>query len=140
MGIQRGLKTNQAANLGMWAETQAMPCVFLTDRRVRWEAVDDESALLRVPFGEGEEHFMVRFDPRTGMIRYTEILRYQDEKSEQKSLWITTSVREEWQNGLPQLTVGAATWVQDGRPWAIFTIEDFCFNVDASTYIRQQVI
>src|SRR5512135_2056792 len=85
MGTERGPKLNQAANLGMWAETMSFPAVFLSDPRVHWEAVDDESALLAVPFESGEEHFIVRFNRETGLIRYTEVMRYQGEKSLEKS-------------------------------------------------------
>ncbi|MEW5830865.1 MAG: hypothetical protein AB1846_18390 [Chloroflexota bacterium] len=32
--------------------------------------------------------------------------------------------------------VGSATWLDQGGPWAIFTIEDAAYNTDVSEYIR----
>jgi hypothetical protein len=31
---------------------------------------------------------------------------------------------------------GAAIWMDDGKPWAYFTVEDIVFNVDVREYIR----
>jgi hypothetical protein len=132
----QGPKVDQAANLGMWAEFWSEPSAFLTDPQVHWIAVDEENALLEVPFENTKEHFIVRFDPQTGLPRYTEAMRYQNSNSAQKSLWITTAVSDDWQNGRLVRSVGAATWLQDGKPWALFTIEDFRYNVDVSSYIR----
>jgi hypothetical protein len=108
----------------MWAETWWMPALFLTDGRVRWEAVDAETALLVVPFENSEERFVVRFDPTSGLPRYTEAMRYQGQESPSKSLWITNSLKETWANGVLVGSVGSATWFQDGRPWAVFTNEN----------------
>jgi hypothetical protein len=36
--------------------------------------------------------------------------------------------------------VGSATWLDQGKPWAIFRLEDVVYNVDVSKYIRQKGI
>jgi hypothetical protein len=41
-------------------------------------------------------------------------------------------------DGKPFSTVGAAIWMDDGRPWAVFNVEDIAFNVDMKEYIRQK--
>ncbi|HLE15736.1 MAG TPA: hypothetical protein VI776_13395 [Anaerolineales bacterium] len=33
---------------------------------------------------------------------------------------------------------GSATWLDQGRPWAVFTVEDIVYNVDVSEYIQQR--
>jgi hypothetical protein len=115
-GVQEGNpKLDQGGNLGMWAEMlRWFPASLLSDPRVHWEPVDDETALLVVPFKEQQERFVVRFDPTSGQIRYWEVMRYKDGNGE-KTLWV---------NG---------AWFDDGRPWAVFDSEEVVFNVAVDT-------
>jgi hypothetical protein len=137
--VDNAPKANQAANLGMWAETLSMPAVYLTDPRVRWEPVDDATALLVVPFGETQERFVVRFDFETDLVRWMEVMRYQgaDEKAG-KILWITESLPGKTMaaSGATLSAVGSATWLDQGKPWAFFTTEELVYNVDVSEYVR----
>lgn len=134
--LENDPKVNQGANLGMWAETLWMPSVFLTNPRARWEPVDEVTAVLVVPFGKTEQdRFVVRFDPDTGLVTYMESMRYHGAESTQKTLWLNES--REWgtKDGKLYLKTGAAIWMDDGKPWAIFTVEDVVYNVDLSEYI-----
>lgn len=131
--------TNQAANLAVWAEAGWFPSIWLTDPRVRWEAMDDKTALLFVPFEDQEENFVVRFNPETGLIDSMEAMRYRDSGSQAKKiLWITRNVPSKKIEGTQLDTVGNATWLDQGIPWATFTLEEVNYNVDVSEYIRQK--
>lgn len=131
--------TNQAANLAVWAEAGWFPSIWLTDPRVRWEALDDKTALLFVPFEDQEENFVVRFNPETGLIDSMEAMRYRDSGPQAKKiLWITRNVPAKKIEGTQLDTVGNATWLDQGIPWATFTLEEVSYNVDVSTYIRQK--
>ncbi|MCE1252852.1 MAG: hypothetical protein LWX83_04795 [Anaerolineae bacterium] len=137
-GTDEGEKLNQAANLGLWAETLWMPAVFLTDERVHWLPVDDHTAILKVPFEDTQDCFVVRFDPQTGLVSWFESMRYHDSNSSQKVLWLNQALRWEERDGKPFFAQGAANWMDDGKPWAIFNAEVIVTNVDVSEYILQK--
>ncbi len=137
MGLSdEGPQVDQAANLSLWAEYVWLPAAFLTDPRVRWEPVDEQTALLTVPFGDQFEHFVARFDPATGRLTMLEAMRYKDSKSAAKSLWLNESRNWTTVSGYQIPTTGAVTWFDQGRPWAVFTVEDIDFNVDVQALLR----
>ena len=129
----------QGAVLGLWAEAAWFPSVWLTDGRARWEAVDEKTALLYIPFGNSEENFVVRFDPQTGLLDTMEAMRYRDAGAQAKKiLWITKNIPGKNIPGTNLSDTGSATWLDQGKPWAVFTLEEVDFNVEVSDYIRQR--
>ena len=141
IGSDKGPKVEWSASQGMWAESWQFPALFVTDPRVKWLPVDDDTAILEVPFAADQrQRFVVRFDPETGLPTWTETMRYHGSISAEKVLWMTHALEFREMGGVLTNTVGSATWMDDGEPWATFELEDAQFNVDVAKYVRAEGI
>lgn len=130
---------NQGANLAVWAEAVWFPALWVTDPRARWEPVDEHSALLYIPYGKTEESFLVRFNPQTGLIDLMEAMRYRElGQGQPKILWIVSTEEGRPVEGTDISSAGSVMWLDQGKPWAYFNLEELTYNVDVSEYIRQR--
>jgi hypothetical protein len=117
-GVEQGAGIDQGSNVSLWAEALYwFPAVLVTDARVRWEPVDNTSALLVVPFGAKQDVLVVRFDPETGLMQYVEAMKYKSAAGK-KVLWINS------------------IWIDEGKPWIRLNAEDTFLNVDVHDYMR----
>lgn len=118
-GTDEGPWFDEAMNVRVWIEMLTwLPAALLNDARVQWMAVDDEMALLGVPFGEKTQWVVVRFDPQTGKISYVETMKARNATT--RVLWINS------------------VWLDQGKPWVVVNMEDTVFNVDVSEAIHSR--
>jgi hypothetical protein len=114
--------TNQGANLALWAEGGWFPSTWVIDPQVPYETVDDNTALLFIPFQDQTENFVVRFDPQARLADTVEAIHFKAPNGENKILWITSSSRDG--------SVSYATWLDAGKPWAALSLEQLVFHAD----------
>jgi len=131
---ETGEKIDQAQNLVLWGEAIWTPSLYFSDPRVRWETVDEHVARLIVPFGEGEESFLVKFDPQTGLIREMSAKRYRGQE-EAKTAWRVECLNWKSFHGVKVPTRVIGHWEDEKTPYVIMTVEGIEYNVDVSEKI-----
>jgi len=135
--IENEPKVDQGANLALWGEAIWFPSIFLSDQRMQWKSVDDETAILCVPFGEKQQQIVVRFDPDSGMPRYLEAMRYKQAEDTQKTLWIIETTNWTTVNNHTVCSTAAITWFDEEGPWTVFQVEDITYNTNIKRYLQQ---
>jgi len=126
---------DQAANLILWAEAVAMPSLLLTDPRIRWQAIDANSARLTVPFEGQEDDLTFNFDPHSGLITRIQAMRHKN--GPHKVCWWVDILAWAAAHDVLLPSRFAITWADDGagRPWSVWDWEVFDWNVDLADYM-----
>jgi hypothetical protein len=133
-----GPAVDQGANMILWAEAPLMPSLWITDSRIRWEAIDDTTARLIFPYGQEEDELTVHFDPESGLVTRITALRYRDEKSD-KIPWHVDFLSWQMVNGAKLPARIAVTWEDQGEPWSYWNFQDIYWNVDVSKILATAV-
>ena len=136
--IENEPKIDMAANLGLWGESIWLPSIYLTDSRVRWEAINETSARLIVPFAADEDAFTVYFDSETGLIASMEAMRYKEAASTEKVLWQLDVLTWDKYQGLLIPSRSTVTWADEGSPWLVIELDEITYNADVQEYIRAE--
>jgi hypothetical protein len=134
--VQNDPHTDSAANLALWAESIWLPSIWFSDPRLRWEAVDDDTARLIVPNAAREESLTIHFDPQTGLIDTLTTMRYQGQDSTTRLQWTNRVV--EWRefNGVLLPSRSETQWQTDA-PWAIWHVQQVQYNVPVAERLAQ---
>ncbi len=133
--ITDGFEIDQAACVNMWCEAIMFP--LAGNGRIRWEAIDEHTARLYMPFADGEEEATVHFDPVSGFMRHFTTLRYKD-KGSGKIPWHVEYLN--WTTytagKFPQKVT--VMWEDEGSPWFIGEIDDVVLNVTVPEKMQVQ--
>jgi hypothetical protein len=122
-----GPKIDQGSNMILFAEAPLYPSLFVTDARIRWEAVDETSARLFFPFGSAEDSLTVYFDPQTNLITRMTALRYRGTEQE-KVPWRVDMLRWQTVEGITIPARIAVTWEDQGQPWSCWDFVGVAWN------------
>jgi hypothetical protein len=134
--VENDPKTDQAANLVLWAEALDFPAVYLTDPRARWEPIDDQTARLVIPFAGARDTLVAHFDRATGLLASLEAARWKAPESAAPTPWRIDVLAWATFDGQRLPARIAVHWLDDDQPWFIMTLDDIAYNVDVADALR----
>ena len=65
-----------------------------------------------------------------------EAMRYKSSGDKHKVLWLAETLKWGSVDGHFLMVEGSATWLDEGKPWAVFTVDDVVYQADVSNYVN----
>ena len=118
-----GPEIDQSAALFMWAEAILFPSAWRDRADLDWATVDDATADVSLPFGEGRLSARVTFDPGTRFPSRFRAERYKG-VARRRTEWIVDY--SEWRataDGVVLPSLATVTWADEPGPWFRMWIE-----------------
>ncbi len=128
---ESGPRVDQAELLTLWAEMVWMPSALVKHPAAHWEAVDERTARLSVPFKDGTETLEAHFDPASGRMTHFSALRFAED-SPVKEPWRVDLLT--WRPFYGMLIPGeiSVAWGESGSPWSYWSLDGVAYNVNVS--------
>ena len=132
-----GPQTDLGQLLELWVGMLWMPMVFVHNPRVVWEAVDDHSARLIVPFGNAGEPLTAHFDPITGRMTDITATRYSEESATEREPWRVDLLAWKTMNGLLIPWQVDIAWDESGAPRVYWNVDGIVYNVNVADQLDE---
>jgi len=121
--LDMGLEIDQSSALFMWAEAILFPSAWQDRDDVDWAAIDDETADVSLPFGEGRVAARVTFDQSSGFPARFSAERYKGIGSRPLEWIVDYSDWRATADGVTLPGLATVTWSDEPGPWFRMWIE-----------------
>jgi hypothetical protein len=134
--VNAGVAFDQGALIALWGEALGFPSAWEGRQDVRWDAIDEQTAMLVVEGPEGDIAITVGFDPATGFPAFCEADRYK--ATGPKVRWRGTS--SDWRRfagGVLSPSRYSAAWADEPYPWLEIRIDSVRVNVPVDARLNE---
>jgi hypothetical protein len=137
--VESGERIDQGQLLALWADTVWFPSAYVHNPQIHWEAVDDHTARLVVPYKEGTDSLSFHFDPLSRRMTHLSALRYSDESPE-KEPWRVDLLEWKEINGMIIPYHIDIAWGESGSPWSYWNVDGIAYNVRVDEQLGERGI